>query len=533
MPCEVLELSGAVRGHRLFDFERDAFSTLEVELTGEFAENVEVVIGEIARNDRVFHEPGFTTFRQHIFKLRNGRHRYRFPIATHIPAYEGFPHCAAPAAAGGEVAPFRYVEINRYNGPATVRRTAWFGEWNDAACSFHSSCEVLNRIWDLCKYSIKATSLFGLYIDGERERMPYEADSYINELSHFCCDADYRLARATIDHFMRHGNFTWPTEWLLITPLLVREYALYSGDLDSVRQWLETMDEKLLPGYMDRDGLLAVAEFAETDANWYYTSDGRIDRAKIRDIVDWPQTERDGYDFGTVNFVPNAFLYGALLTMAELTGKHEYLSRAAALRKAIRSHFMVQGRFVDSKGSVHTALHTAFFALRFGLAEPEEEEALKALIKERKLACSVYGAQFLLESCYMHDMADYALELLTSDAVRSWQNMLRKGATITLESWGDCALSTQDWNHAWGAAPANLIMRYLCGIRPVKPGFAEWVFEPQPAGIDALECRQMTRHGAIELKITKDAMELTVPPGTTALHGGKRLEPGVHKLPRQ
>jgi len=28
-----------------------------------------------------------------------------------------------------------------------------------------------------------------------------------------------------------------------------------------------------------------------------------------------------------------------------------------------------------------------------------------------------------------------------------------------------------DWNHAWGAAPANIIPRQLWGIQPKVPGF--------------------------------------------------------------
>jgi len=33
--------------------------------------------------------------------MENGHHVYRFPIPTHIPAYEGFPHCLAPKEADG------------------------------------------------------------------------------------------------------------------------------------------------------------------------------------------------------------------------------------------------------------------------------------------------------------------------------------------------------------------------------------------------------------------------------------------------
>ena len=36
-----------------------------------------------------------------------------------------------------------------------------------------------------------------------------------------------------------------------------------------------------------------------------------------------------------------------------------------------------------------------------------------------------------------------------------------------------------DWNHAWGAAPANIIPRGLWGILPKTPGFGSVEIKPQ------------------------------------------------------
>jgi hypothetical protein len=36
-----------------------------------------------------------------------------------------------------------------------------------------------------------------------------------------------------------------------------------------------------------------------------------------------------------------------------------------------------------------------------------------------------------------------------------------------------------DWNHAWGAAPANLIPRYVLGLRPLEAGFGHVLIQPQ------------------------------------------------------
>jgi hypothetical protein len=33
-------------------------------------------------------------------------------------------------------------------------------------------------VWELCRYTLKATPFLALYADGNRERMPYEADAH-------------------------------------------------------------------------------------------------------------------------------------------------------------------------------------------------------------------------------------------------------------------------------------------------------------------------------------------------------------------
>ncbi len=115
----------------------------------------------------------------------------------------------------GVVMPFRWIEIEGWKGellPEQIRRqSAFLSAWDDNAASFESSDEMLNKIWELCRYSIKATTFAGLYVDGDRERIPYEADSYLNQLSHYYTDHDVQIARDTFDHMMIHG--TWPTEW--------------------------------------------------------------------------------------------------------------------------------------------------------------------------------------------------------------------------------------------------------------------------------------------------------------------------------
>ena len=187
-------------------------------------------------------------------------------------------------------------------------RTSYTYDFDDAESDFSCSNDDLNRIWDFCKYSIKATSTFGMFIDGDRERFPYEADSFINQLGWFGSSTRFKIARDTIERFLFFYP-TWLTEYNLVLPMLVQDYILYSGDTDCLKEWYEPLKKILHPEMEDTDGLLRATD-------------------NVKDIIDWPEVERDNYEMGKVNFVPNAFFYGALLTMAQL-GNDEFFRKKA------------------------------------------------------------------------------------------------------------------------------------------------------------------------------------------------------------
>ena len=78
--------------------------------------------------------------------------------------------------------------------------------------------------------------------------------------------------------------------------------------------------------------------------------------------------------------------------------------------------------------------------------------------------------------------------------------MIESGATITWEAWDLKYKPNQDWNHAWGAAPANLLPRFVLGVRPLQPGWTETTIAPQPSGLRHAKGRVPTPRGAIDVK---------------------------------
>jgi hypothetical protein len=136
-------------------------------------------------------------------------------------------------------------------------------------------------------------------------------------------------------------------------------------------------------------------------------------------------------------------------------------------------------------------------ALAFGLVPSEHLRTVTEFIKSRGMACSVYGSQYLMEALYRAGESDFALKLLTSTNDRSWYNMIRSGSTITMEAWDMKYKPNSDWNHAWGAAPANIIPGLLWGIAPVEPGFAKAMIKPRLGSLKYCKITVPTIRGSI------------------------------------
>jgi len=164
----------------------------------------------------------------------------------------------------------------------------------------------------------------------------------------------------------------------------------------------------------------------------------------------------------------------------------------------------IRGTYVDGEGSNHASQHCNLFPLAFGLVPPERRASVVAYVKSRGIACSVYSAQYLLEGLFEVREAEHAIGLMTSGGLRSWRNMLDQGATLTWEAWDQSLKPNQDWNHAWGAAPVNIISRYVLGVRPLEPGYGRIVIDPQLGGLTELSGVVPTIRGAIHVRAWKD-----------------------------
>ena len=507
------------------DFGKAAFGQLTLRVNSPAPCTLSVHLGEAFRDGRLDRNPGGSV-RYALYELAvsEGGGEYQLQLSHD-------PRNAKPKKSDqmqpvlmpedvGEVYPFRYVEVEGLDaaGECSIVRTAVNYPFNDRASFFHSSDSVLNAVWNLCKYTIKATSFCGYYVDGDRERIPYEADALINQLAHYCVDNEYAMARRTADYLFTHP--TWPTEWTLQSILIAYNDYYYTGDKALIEKHYDLLKAKTLLSLREDNGLISTRTGKLTED--FYRSVAYSLKSGMKDIVDWPRSgsfglgkkeagEADGYVLDTYNTVVNAFHFEALARMSEIAralGRSKdarmFREQAASVQKAFNELLFDSeaGCYydgLDGKGNSirHFSLHANMLPLLFGMVPEQNRSSVLEFIRSRGMACSVYGSQFLLEALYGAYDDDYALSLLNSTSIRSWYNMIRLGSTMTLEAWDPCFKNNLDWNHAWGAAPADIIPRNIVGIVPLEPGFRKMRLRPQMGSLEEFSALVPTPCGGV------------------------------------
>jgi hypothetical protein len=500
------------------DFGRVAFGNLQLTPPPGASGTITVHFGEKLKDGRIdTRPPGTVRYNVATVELDGNRPLLAAPPAdarnTEQDSTRHPPAILTPRE-WGVVLPFRWIEIEGWPGelkPNQVLRRAAFAEtWDDDAASFESSSEMLNRIWDLCRYSIKATTFAGVYVDGDRERIPYEADAYLNQLSHYCTDNDVQMARDTFDWLMKHG--TWPTEWAPHMVFMAYADWVHTGDTRWLAERYESLKTKILLDRAGPDGLIRSNQ----------------EQQNRTDIVDWPKGERDNYVFTEVNTVVNAFHLAAMTRLARLARALSKEEEAQDFESRVRNTNRMfqeklfdpqQGLYRDGVGTDHCSQHANLFPLAFGLVPEDRRQGIVDWLETRGMRCSVYAAQYLLEGLFENGGDAKAIALIMADTDRSWRHMVESGTTISWEAWDLKYKPNQDWNHAWGAAPANLLPRFVLGVQPLEAGWQRALVRPCPGGLTHAQGKVPTPRGPILIEWENGPsfqISVTLPAGVPA-----------------
>jgi len=499
-------------GHWFVDFGADAFGYATVHLNGNYnGATVNFGLGELASGNVVNTSPGATIrYWSGSCPLQNGDLIYTNRSATAVGTI------SPPTTPYGIVSPFRYLELSGVPAGVVLTTndvTQWRlqTEFDPTAATFNSSSPALNQVWNLCHYSMEALTFDGIYVDGDRERTPYEADTYIHQLSSYGSADDFATVRCSFEYLTNH--LTWPTEWPM--HMIFVAWADYE----------QTGDPYLMTkyyGFLTNNCML----YGNARANGLVWSHPVTGNTASGDIIDWYRNSGDGignvdgYVAEGTNAVINAFYYRCLTLMtniAQLTGHAAdaaaFAARASQVYAAYNSVFWNSGSqsYIDGEGTSHASADANFFPLAFGLVPTNNQAATVNYIHSRIAAlgampAGVYGAEYLLAGLFQAGDADTALGLMITNNTRSWMNMINMGSTLADEAWSTADKSNEDWNHAWGSAPGNLIPQYVLGLRPLAAGYGQVLIQPQlGATLSFVQGTVPTLRGPVSIQVTNGA----------------------------
>lgn len=294
---------------------------------------------------------------------------------------------------------------------------------------------------------------------------------------------------------------------------------MYTGNTELIEKYYDELKHKTLMELAREDGLIS-SYSGKNNPDFMKKLGFKDPDIQMKDVVDWPQKggfggvigETDDFEFKPINTVINSLYCENMRIMSEfahLLGKTEEALQFELLAiKAKRSmneklFDKAKGYYVDGEGTNHASLHANMMPLAFNLVPDEYIPSVVEFIKSRGMACSVYGSQYLMDALYNAGEGDYALGLMTATHERSWYNMIKVGSTISLETWDMKYKPNADWNHAWGAVPANAIPRGLWGIKPKSAGYGIASIKPQLSKLKTSSIKVPTIIGEIKGEFQK------------------------------
>jgi len=79
--------------------------------------------------------------------------------------------------------------------------------------------------------------------------------------------------------------------------------------------------------------------------------------------------------------------------------------------------------------------------------------------------------------------------------------------------------------HAWGASPIYLLGKYYLGVKPVSPGYAAYIVEPNLGGLQWMQGKVPTPKGDITMYINKQQIKITGATGVGTLRIKSKTKP--------
>jgi len=433
---------------------------------------------------------------------------------------------------------FRYVYIEKdldasYEEVLMDYEYAPFDEKKSG--SFRCDDEELNRIWEVGAYTMDLTTR-EFFMDGiKRDRWTWSGDAIQSYLMNYYLRFDLECVKRTIrqlrgkDPVTAHVNTIMDYTFYWFKSIL--DYYEYSGDEAFVREMYPRM-KTLMDYCLGRTNADGMAEGQPDD--WIFV-----------DWVDFPMHKRGVLAFEQILF------YKALETMARCAEickdqAQHYREQADNLREKVKTLFWEQRQSAflhaveDGKMNPQVTKFPNMFAILYDFVTEKEKKLIMQSVmlnKEIPMITTPYMRFYELAA-----LCEMGLQKEVLPEIKAyWGGMLREGATSFWEKYNPEETGTQHLAmygrpygkslcHAWGASPVYLMGKFYLGVKPTKPGYAEYEVKPSLGGLEWMEGEVPTPFGKISVKMDDQRVTVRSDGGKgTLLIDGKRIEIPVGK----
>ena len=323
----------------------------------------------------------------------------------------------------------------------------------------------LKKVFRLCADTLE----YGIqecYLDcPSREKGQYFGDGVWSALTHVRLTGDTEMYKKFVENAFQSAKtdegitaqgpcayYQTIAEFPLMVVISLKYYYALTGDEKFVAECKN-----------DYNSLIKVYE------KRYATESGLVCVNDRWNVVDWPQSARDDYDFplpqhGEVkglHNVMNAYYLIALKAYDELYGEENERTKKTAKAYLEAFYKSEENRFTDAEGSSHTAIASQIFGLLTETVKDERaEELAERMIREKRLDKSnLFVTPIIFLWLYKSGRYELLKELIKDE--NAWLNMIREGATTTFEAFG----KDKKWNTSLLHTMFSFPALFLAGIK--------------------------------------------------------------------
>lgn len=420
---------------------------------------------------------------------------------------------------------WRYLQISAPGETLSASNISAIVEHTDAPAShatkFTSSDATVNAVFDILQRSALYSAQQQFLDTPTREKGQFLQDAVNESFGTMLGSAERSMTRKGIREFMASQRRYWTDgrvnavypngdgsrdipDFTEMFPIWVYRYYLTSGDsalLSDAHDTVQNVAEYVWRHVNGTTGL--VTNLAGGSGQYQYG------------IIDWPASQRFGYDTNTAaRTTVNILAVDVMRSMANIAtalGRPTsevslYQGRADQLTTAINSKLRrTDGIYIDGlttagAQSTHASQIANSYAVAFGVAPSSSWSQIATYVAGLGMQQGCMTAHWLLKSLGDAGRTDQVVTRLTDQTGLGWANIMSQGGTFTWESWNArTSGSNESESHGWGAQALVDVVESLLGLKVTSPGASTLLVAPPATGLTFANGTVRTERGPVQI----------------------------------